>query len=119
MGTAIEDLDMAQFGRVLHQRPKETNMNRILTFGGDVRCAGEWRFEGGGFVQILIGGEVPTAEALEMVDILVALKREELARKATAESAPAFKAAQNSAESDPAVTSDCAGAGTLSNGDRQ
>lgn len=92
-------------------------MNRILSFGGDVRCAGEWRFEGGGFVQILIGGEITTADALEMVDTLVALKREELARRANIEPAPDFKAAQNSAESDPAATPDCSGAGAVTNGE--
>lgn len=54
---------------------------RLMSFGGDVRCAGEWRFEGGGFVSILIGGDISTEDALEMVDIMVALKREELARK--------------------------------------
>lgn len=54
--------------------------DRFMSFGGDVRSAGEWRFEGGAFVQILIGGEVTTFDALEMVDVLVKLKREELSR---------------------------------------
>ena len=60
-----------------------TKLERFMSFGGDVRSAGEWRFEGGGFVQILIGGEVPTDEALKMVEILIGLKREEIARNAT------------------------------------
>lgn len=53
---------------------------RISAFGGDVRCLGEWRFEGGGFVQILVGGEVKTEVALQYVETIVDWKRDELAR---------------------------------------
>jgi hypothetical protein len=99
------------------QKDDEMKPDRLMSFGGDVRCAGEWRFEGGGFVSILIGGDVSTEDALKMVDTMVALKREELARKASRDQPRSFKAAQNTAESDPSVRPDCAGADTAHNAD--
>jgi hypothetical protein len=49
------------------------------------RSLGIWEFEGGAFVQIVVGGDVATAEALDMVETLVALKRKELSAVDTPE----------------------------------
>ena len=67
----------------------------------------QWQFEGGGFVAVVSFGGPDTTEKLDAVQRMIDLKREEIAK-----SAPVFKAAQNYAESDPAVTPDCAGADT-------
>lgn len=56
--------------------------DRVSYFGGDVRCIGEWRFEGGSFVQILVGGDVSTARAIEYVEIVLGLKKAELEKMA-------------------------------------
>jgi hypothetical protein len=63
--------------------------NRVLYFGGDVRCIGEWRFEGGGFVQILVGGSaIETAKAIEWAERLIEIKKSELATIAAAPLVP-------------------------------
>ncbi len=72
----------------------------------------QWSFEGGGFVAVVSFSGPDTTEKLDAIQRMIDLKREEIAK-----SAPVFKATQQ-AESDPPVMSDCAGAGTLSNGDR-
>jgi hypothetical protein len=60
--------------------------NRFMSFGGDVRCIGEWRFEDGGFVNILVGGQVLTEIAIEWVEKLLEIKKQELeALKATSQ----------------------------------
>jgi hypothetical protein len=82
------------------------HQNRVMSYGGDVRCIGEWRFEGGGFVSILVGGEVPTATAIEWIERLLEVKKTELANL---NSGPCFKATDPSGQSDPAVTPDCHG----------
>lgn len=45
-----------------------------------LRTIGRYDFEDEGFVEIRIGGDVSTDDALEMVEVLVRLKREELER---------------------------------------
>jgi len=43
------------------------------------RALGTYHFEGGGFVAIVVGGNVETAEAINMAEQLIDLKRKELA----------------------------------------
>lgn len=54
--------------------------NRFVSFGGNVRSIGEWNFEGGGSVQILVVGDVPTTLAIEYAEELLAHKKMELAK---------------------------------------
>jgi hypothetical protein len=44
------------------------------------RSLGVWDFEDGSYVQIVVSGKIPTAEALDMVLVLVQMKRDELAK---------------------------------------
>ena len=46
------------------------------------RLLGIWHFEGGGFVRIEMSGDATTEEALDMVETLIRIKREELQRRA-------------------------------------
>jgi hypothetical protein len=46
-----------------------------------IRELGRYTFEGGGYVQITIGGDVPIKDALEMIETIVSMKREELAAR--------------------------------------
>lgn len=59
-------------------------VDRMLSFGGDVRCIGEWRFEENGFVQILVGGNVPTDKAIQYAEMMLSLKKDELQKLALA-----------------------------------
>lgn len=45
-------------------------------------------FEGGAFVKIVFSGDIETEEALDMVEILIDLKRKELQRRKSAASYP-------------------------------
>ena len=58
-------------------RPSHGEAPKICQFD---RILGSWDFEGGAFLHIIVGGHVDTTEALDMVEILVRLKREELTR---------------------------------------
>jgi len=44
------------------------------------RQLGRWDFEGGSYVRIMIGGDVDTEAALDMVELIVGNKRKELER---------------------------------------
>jgi hypothetical protein len=44
------------------------------------RHLGQYNFEGGGFVEIVVTGNVNTEEALDMVSVLVDLKRSEITK---------------------------------------
>jgi hypothetical protein len=46
------------------------------------RSLGRYDYEGGAYVRIAAYGDIGTALALDMVEILVKLKREELAQRA-------------------------------------
>lgn len=45
------------------------------------RFLGSYSFESGAFLYIVTGGDVPTEEALDMVEVLIRIKREELASR--------------------------------------
>lgn len=45
-----------------------------------IRTVGRYDFEGGSYVLIQVAGNVPTEDALEMAEVLIAQKRKELAR---------------------------------------
>lgn len=50
------------------------------------RVIGVYSFEGGGFIALVTAGHIPTAELLDTVEDLIAIKRAEIARdKAKAE----------------------------------
>jgi hypothetical protein len=55
---------------------------RMMCIGGDVRCIAEWRFEDGGFVAVHVGGKVSTADAMEWVEKMFAIKRAEIEKQA-------------------------------------
>ncbi len=49
----------------------------------DTRSLGRYDFEGGGFVQIVAGGDIDTNQALTMAQILLDLKRKEIEMRTT------------------------------------
>ena len=56
------------------------NLQSIEKFG-DERSIGRYDFEGGSYVRIAASEGLDTETALDMVEILIELKRKELARK--------------------------------------
>lgn len=56
-------------------------------FGGE-RPIGRYDYEGGGYVRIAVSGAIDTKEALDMVEILISLKRKELERTKEKTNAP-------------------------------
>jgi hypothetical protein len=59
---------------------------------GSERSIGRWDFEGGAYVRIAASGEIDTEEALDMVETLIRLKRQELERANRRPNAPALAA---------------------------
>lgn len=52
-----------------------------FTIQKNERLLGQWEFEGGGHVRIVASGDVDTGEALDMVDVLVGMRRKEVERR--------------------------------------
>lgn len=71
----------------------ETTPKSVALQGGG-RQLGRYDFEGGGYVQIIAGGEVDTEAALDMIQTLLELKRKELSRRQIAPTALLTKPAK-------------------------
>lgn len=59
-----------------------------------------YNFEGGGFIQVVAGGDIDTAEALDMLDTLVKLKRSEIATRKPKDTPPVAKPPEESEDSE-------------------
>lgn len=57
---------------------------RCIYWGGDVRSIADWRFEDGGFIKIVATDNVSTDKAIEWIERLLQVKKDELANLRTA-----------------------------------
>lgn len=55
--------------------------HNIIVDQTNERLVGRYDFEGGSYVRIMAGGDLPTEELLDMVETMVSLKRKEIERR--------------------------------------
>jgi hypothetical protein len=77
-----ESSPMMQAQPVMPKHPNSLSGMQDLVITSEERPIGRYDYEGGAYVRIAASGDIDTEEALDMVETLVRLKREELKRKA-------------------------------------
>ena len=89
-GGAYDSAQSAETGEPqMHPQPAATAppappvvQGNVLTLKGNERSLGRYDLEGGGYVQLVAGGDVETPEALDWIEFLVQAKRREIERRA-------------------------------------